>query len=163
MLNAGHVMSRFVITVGPDSTIAELAKIMVHHAISGVPVVDDDGTLLGLVSEGDLVRQFTVSPAQGGPSWLSRLIREDADPAPEIMDACRRQERRAREMMKTGLITAPPDAGLPEIAALMEAHRVKRIPIVREGKLLGIVTRADLVKTMARAGNVAQTMSYSRA
>jgi CBS domain-containing protein len=149
MLDAARVMTRFVVTASPDATMAELAKVMSQHAISGVPIVDKDGALLGMVSEGDLVRQFTHASEQRRSWWLHILAEGDAL-APEFLEYVRLDQRRARDMMQTSLITAEPGATLPQIAELMEKHRIKRVPIVQDGKLLGIVTRADLVKAVAR-------------
>jgi CBS domain-containing protein len=149
MLDAASVMTRFVVTVSPDATMAEVAKVMSQHAISGVLVVDKDGGLLGMVSEGDLLRQFTHT-SETRRSWWLHILAEGNDLAPEFMEYVRLDQRRARDMMQTTLITAAQNATLPQLAELMEKHHIKRVPIVQDGKLAGIVTRADLVKAVAR-------------
>jgi CBS domain-containing protein len=149
MLDAASVMTRFVVTAGPDATMAELAKILSQHAISGVPIVDASGALVGMVSEGDLMRQFTQSSEQRRAWWLHMLADGD-DLAPEFLEYVRLDHRRARDMMQTKLVTVGEDATLPQIAELMGQNHIKRVPVVKDGKLVGIVTRADLVKAVAR-------------
>ncbi len=149
MLDAASVMTRFVVTASPDATMGELAKILSQHAISGVPIADKDGKLLGMVSEGDLMRQFTHSSEQRRAWWLHMLADGD-DLAPEFLEYVRLDQRRAKDMMQTKLVTATEDATLPQIAELMERNRIKRVPIVKDGKLIGLVSRADLIKAVAR-------------
>ncbi len=149
MLDAASVMTRFVVTASPDATMGELAKILSQHAISGVPIADKDGTLVGMVSEGDLMRQFTHSSEQRRAWWLHMLADGD-DLAPEFLEYVRLDQRRARDMMQTKLITATENTSLPQIAELMETNHIKRVPILKDGKLVGIVTRADLVRAVAR-------------
>ncbi|MDR3535567.1 MAG: CBS domain-containing protein [Acetobacteraceae bacterium] len=149
MLDAASVMTRFVVTASPDATMGELAKILSQHAISGVPIADKDGTLVGMVSEGDLMRQFTHSSEQRRAWWLHMLADGD-DLAPEFLEYVRLDHRRARDMMQSRLVTATEDTSLPQIAELMGQNHIKRVPILKDGKLVGIVTRADLVKAVAR-------------
>lgn len=149
MLDAASVMTRFVVTARPDATMRELATILSQHAISGVPIVDKEGKLVGMVSEGDLMRQFTHSSEQRRAWWLHMLADGD-DLAPEFLEYVRLDKRRAGDMMQTAMVTATEDTTLPQIAELMGQHHIKRVPIVKDGKLVGIVTRADLVKAVAR-------------
>lgn len=149
MLDAASVMTRFVITAGPDATMTELAKILAQHAISGLPIVDASGKLLGMVSEGDLMRQFTHSSEQRRSWWLHMLADGDRL-APEFLEYVRLDRRQARDMMQADVVTTTEDATLPQIAELMGRHHIKRLPVVKDGKLVGIVTRADLVKAVAR-------------
>jgi CBS domain-containing protein len=149
MLDAASVMTRFVVTAGPDATMTELAKTLAQHAISGLPIVDQNGKLLGIVSEGDLMRQFTHTGEQRRSWWLHMLADGDRL-APEFLEYVRLDRRQARDMMQTDVVTTTEDATLPEIAELMGRHRIKRLPVVKDGKLVGIVTRADLVKAVAR-------------
>lgn len=149
MMDAASVMTRFVVTASPDATMAELAKTLSQHAISGVPIADKDGKLLGMVSEGDLMRQFTHSSEKRRAWWL-HVLAEGDDLAPEFLEYVRLDQRRARDMMQTKLVTASETTTLPQIAELMGEHHIKRVPIIKDGKLVGIVTRADLVKAVAR-------------
>jgi CBS domain-containing protein len=138
MINAAEIMTRFVISAGPDSTVAEVARLLSQHAISAVPICDRDGTLIGMLSEEDLLRPITQS-AEGDSL------------APEFLDYVRLDKRRARDLMQTNLITASQDTPLSAIAELLTRHRIKRVPIVQDGKLVGIVTRADLVRAIVRS------------
>ncbi|MBN8871550.1 MAG: CBS domain-containing protein [Rhodospirillales bacterium] len=153
MLDASCVMTRFVVTASPDATMLDLAKLLSQHAISGVPIVEADGRLVGVVSEGDLMRQFTHTSEQRRAWWL-HVLAEGDDLAPEFLEYVRLHRRVARDMMHTDVVTASEDTPLTKIAELMSVHHIKRVPIVREGKLVGIVTRADLVKAVARRPDV---------
>jgi CBS domain-containing protein len=149
MLNAADIMTRFVVTAGPDATLGDLAKLLARHAISGVPIVDSAGAPIGIVSEGDLMRQFSRTSEQRRAWWLYMMAEGD-ELAPEFLDYLRLDHRRARDMMQTALTMVGEDTPLPEIAELMTRQGIKRVPVVRDGKLVGIVSRADLVKALAR-------------
>jgi CBS domain-containing protein len=149
MMHAADIMTRFVVTAGPDATVGEVARILAQHAISAVPICAADGELLGILSEGDLLRPFTQSNEQRRSWWLEVLAEGD-ELAPEFLDYVRLDRRRARDLMQTDLITADERTPIAQIAELLTRHRIKRVPIVRDGKLLGIVTRADLVRTIVR-------------
>jgi CBS domain-containing protein len=150
MINAAEIMTRFVISAGPDSTVAEVARLLSQHAISAVPICDRDGTLIGMLSEEDLLRPFTQSNEERRAWWLDILAEGDSL-APEFLDYVRLDKRRARDLMQTNLITASQDTPLSAIAELLTRHRIKRVPIVQDGKLVGIVTRADLVRAIVRS------------
>ena len=135
------VMTTRVITVGPDTEVAEIARCLLENRISAVPVVETDGRLLGIVSEGDLM-QRSESGTEHRPSWwLSLLLL----PERRATNYLKTHGRRAQEVMTRTLITARDDASLEEIAEVLEKHRIKRVPVIREGKLVGIVSRADLL------------------
>jgi CBS domain-containing protein len=146
-VDAASVMTRDVITIGPDATVAEVAGLLGKHEISAVPVCDANGALLGIVSEGDLMRPFGVANEMRRAWWLE-LLAEGTDLAPEFVDYIRVDKRRAQELMTRDVVTASERTGLPAIADLMSKHRIKRVPILRDGKLVGIVSRADLVRAL---------------
>lgn len=148
-LNAATIMTRDVVTTRPDDSVATVAKLLSDHEISAVPVCNDQGRLLGMLSEGDLMRPFGKENALKRAWWLN-LLAEGTDLAPVFLDYIRLDSRRAHDLMVTPVITAPEDASVPELADLLARHRIKRVPIVREGRLVGIVSRADVVRALAR-------------
>lgn len=148
-MNAADIMTRFVVTVAPTATIDGIAKILAEHAISGVPVCEADGTLVGIVTESDLIRPLTSSREKRRAWWLSHLA-EGTDLPLQFIRYASGRDATARDLMHTELITAAETDPVAEIAERMIRHDVKRVPILRDGKLVGIVSRADLVKTIAR-------------
>jgi CBS domain-containing protein len=143
-VKAADVMTTRVITVGPDTPAREVARILHANRISALPVVDDAGRVLGMLSDGDLIRQGRPEGDGGGSWWLSLLAQGDA-----LRAATGWQHRKARELMTRNVYRAQEDAPIEEIAALLERHRVKRVPIERDGKLVGLVSRANIVRGLA--------------
>jgi CBS domain-containing protein len=135
------VMTTRVITVGPDTEVAEIARCLLENRISAVPVVETDGRLVGVVSEGDLMRRSESGTEHRTSWWLSLLLL----PERRATDYLKTHGRRAQEVMTRALITANDDASLEEIAEILEKHRIKRVLVTREGKLVGIASRADLL------------------
>jgi CBS domain-containing protein len=138
-MKAGDVMTTGAATVRPDVSIVDAAKTMVEHRISGLPVVDGQGKLVGVVTEGDFLRAnnndgrlLIIEVATGGMS------------ASELM------KRRVEEIMTRDPITAGVETALKDVVALMQQHSVKRLPIVAEGKVVGILSRANLIMAMMR-------------
>ncbi len=150
LLDAAAIMTRTVVTVGPDDTVARVAEVLTKHGISAVPVVAPDGTLAGMISEGDLMRPFGQENALRRDWWLN-MIAEGTDLAKEFLDYIRLDRHRVRDLMSPRVVTAPDTASLPELADLLSRHRIKRVPILRDGKLVGIVSRADIVRALAQA------------
>lgn len=151
-LRAGSIMTRTVITAGPDDTVRTLAALFTRHGISAVPVCDKDGTLLGVISEGDLMRPFGETNKLRRDWWLG-LLAEGTVLAPEFLDYLRLDNRHARDLMTAPAITATEDTSVAEIADLLQRRRIKRVPIVKDGHVVGIVSRADLITAMARTPN----------
>ena len=143
-MKASNVMTTRVITVAPDTNVREVARILHINRISAVPVVDDDGRVLGMVSEGDLIRRGREGPDGGGSWWLQSFVAgEPGRPTPAVPDL------KARDVMTREVYRAGEDTSLEEIAVLLERHRIKRVPIEREGKLVGLVSRANLIHGLA--------------
>jgi CBS domain-containing protein len=151
-VDAASIMTRGVVTVGPDATVAEVATLLARHDISAVPVCDADGTLLGMLSEGDLMRPFGSANEMRRAWWLGMLA-EGTDLASEFLDYVRVDNRHARDLMTRDVITATERASAGEIADLISRHHIKRVPILHDGKLVGIVSRADLVRVLARSSS----------
>jgi CBS domain-containing protein len=151
-IEAASVMTRDVITVGPNATVAEVAALLGKHDISAVPVCDGDGTLLGIVSEGDLMRPFGAANEMRRAWWLG-ILAEGTDLAPEFLDYVRMDRRSAKDLMTAKVVTATEQTSLAEIADLMSKHRIKRVPVLANGKVVGIVSRADVVRALTRWPN----------
>jgi len=152
-IDAASIMTRTVVSARPDDTVAQVAALLTEHEISAVPVCDKDGKLIGMLSEGDLMRPFGEENALRRSWWLGMLA-EGTDLAPEFLDYVRLDRRRARDLMQKDVVTATERSSAAEIADLLSKHKVKRVPIVRDGKLVGIVSRADLIRAMARTPGV---------
>ncbi len=149
-LTAAGIMTRNLVTARPEDTVAAVAKLLSEHGISAVPVCDKDGKVLGIVSEGDLMRPFGEAHALRRAWWLN-LLAEGTELAPDFVDYLRMDRRRVSDLMATSVVTAPETATVRQVADMLDKHKVKRIPIVRDGKLVGIVSRADVVRALARS------------
>jgi CBS domain-containing protein len=139
---ATKVMTRAVVTVPADATVWSAADILLGARISAAPVVDADGRMIGIVSEADLMNRPELGTAPGR-SWLQRLL---ADEAVLARDYLRSHSHRVADVMTRDVVTAGERTDLKEIASLMQRHGIKRVPIVRDGKVLGIVSRANLLQ-----------------
>lgn len=148
-IDASQIMTTDVVTVGPEASVAEVAGLLAARRISAVPVRAADGTLLGMISEGDLLRPFARSNELRRDWWLG-VLAEGTDIAPQFLEYLRTDRKRAGDLMSTPVISAAPDTGLAELAELLTAHGIKRVPIVKDHRLVGIVSRADIVTAIAR-------------
>jgi CBS domain-containing protein len=144
-MRAKDVMTAPAICVVEDTSVGEIAKRLLAHRISAVPVTDGAGRLIGIVSEGDLVRRVE-SGTQREPAWWLTLFAEEDTRAREY---ARSRGRRAADVMTRHVVTVGEEATLAEIATLLERHRIKRVPVVRDGKVIGIVSRANLLHGLA--------------
>lgn len=141
-MQARDVMRTEVVTVGPQTHVREIAKLLMERRISGVPVVDAAGGVVGIVSEGDLMRR-PESGTERHPSWWLRLF---ASPDDKPIEYIKSHGAHAGDVMSRDLVSASEDASLEEVANLLEKHRIKRVPVLRDGRLVGIVSRADLLR-----------------
>jgi len=144
-MKARDVMVSPVITVKPTASVTEAAKIFLERRISAVPVVNDGGELVGIVSEGDLIRRVESGTERQRSSWLRFLV-GDEGLAAEYVKA---HARKIADVMTRKVVTAAPDTPLSELAALLEKNAIKRVPIVRDGQVVGIVSRANLIQAIA--------------
>lgn len=145
-MKARDIMSRDVVTVSRETSVREIAQVMTGKRISGVPVVAPDGAVLGIVSESDLLRRAEIGTEPPRKWWLTFF----SDP-----DSLARQYRkthglRAEDVMSRPVVSVSEDADLNEVASILEKHRVKRLPVVRDDKLVGIISRADLVRALSQ-------------
>ena len=141
------VMTRSVISVRPDAPLRDVARVLDEHRISGVAVTDEAGTLLGVVSEADFLVEAQGGPAAVRRSPIARLFGWGADTG---TPGERHFASTASELMTSPVITIGPDELIPNAAAIMTRERINRLPVVEDGKLVGIITRADLVRTYVR-------------
>jgi CBS domain-containing protein len=142
-----EAMSRRVVSVSPDASILQAGELMLQHHISGLPVVDAEGHVVGIVTERDFLRPAGIVEGTPRPRWLEVLTGRSQFPhAPE-----RSGERRIADVMTRSLVTTTEDALLEEVVGLMEERRIKRIPVVRDGRLVGIISRADLLRALVRS------------
>jgi CBS domain-containing protein len=142
---ARDVMTSPVVTVGPDDTARAAAEAMIRLRVSGLPVVDSEGRPLGVVSEGDFRFGDAATREKQREAWL-HLLSGGQHMAQEYLSILQRESETVRQIMSKPALCVDEDAGLVEVADLMSAHRVKRILVLREGKVAGVVTRADLLR-----------------
>ena len=150
-MQAKDIMTTRVVTVGPDESVTEIAQKLTDHHISAVPVVEADGALLGIVSEGDLLRRPEVGTEKAAGSWWLNLWRDPSDLADDFTKA---HGRTARDVMTAPVISMGPEAPLSEIAETLERNHIKRVPIVDGGKVVGLISRANIIREIASAGRV---------
>ena len=144
---AKSVMTTDLVTVSPDTSIVETARRMLIHHVSAVLVVDPDNRPLGVVSEGDVLRHFGAQFQGKRAQWL-RMLAEGETLAPEFLAEIRLNQQPVREIMHTAIVSAGEEASLAELADLMLQRGIKRVPILRDGLLVGIVSRADVVRAV---------------
>jgi CBS domain-containing protein len=150
-MKAADVMVANVITVGPDASVQDVARILLNARISGVPVVGPNAELIGIVSEGDLMRRVEAGTGRRRPWWLALLTGKEVLAAEFIKE----HSRKVADVMSREVITAAPETPLSEIANLLEKNAIKRVPIVDKGKLVGIVSRANLLQALATLSGAA--------
>ena len=143
-MRAADVMTADVVAVGPETSVEEIARLLLQHRISAVPVIEA-GRLLGMVSEGDLMLRAEAGGTKRRPWWLAML----SDSAVLARDYVKTRGHRAADVMTPGVVTIGEDAPIEEVARLLARREIKRVPVVREGRVVGIVSRADLVRALA--------------
>jgi CBS domain-containing protein len=158
-MNAGDIMTREVITIGPDSSILEAARLMMQHRISGLPVVDSSKNLVGVITEGDFLRRRETGTQHRRPRWLEFIV----GPGKMATEYTHESGRKVSEIMTGSARAVTEDAPLDQIVAVMERNRIKRVPVVRGRELVGIVTRANLMRAVVRLAHETQPVSASDA
>lgn len=143
-MKARDVMTQPAISVSPQAPLREVAALMLERRISGVPVVDRAGRVLGVVSEGDFLRRPEIESDRPSSRWL-RLF---ASPQDQARDYLKTHGRTAADAMSAPALTVAAEASLAAVARLMSANGVKRLPVLEDGRLVGIVTRADLLRAV---------------
>jgi CBS domain-containing protein len=144
-MRAHQIMTQQVITVGADTPIVEAADTMLRHHISGLPVVDAAGKLIGIISEGDFIRRAEIGTQRKRGRWLTCLVGTSRIAA----DFVHAHGRKVSEIMTPDPITVTEDTPLDQIVQIMESNNVKRLPVMRGDRLVGMVTRSDFLATVA--------------
>jgi CBS-domain-containing membrane protein len=150
-MQARDVMTRDIVSVGPDATVLQAARLMLQHHISGLPVVDASGKLIGILSEGDFLRRRETATQRRRSRWLEFLM----GPGKLASEYTHSHGSRVAEVMTEDVVAVGEDAALEEIVELMEKRRIKRVPILQDGKLVGMVTRSNLLHAMVSMARTA--------
>jgi CBS domain-containing protein len=144
-MKAGEIMTRRVVSVSPEDSVLHAVQQMLQHRISGLPVVDSAAELIGVVTEGDLLRRAETGTRHQRPRWLEFLL----GPARMASEYVHTSGRKVGEVMTADPITITEDTPLEQAVQLMEKHRIKRLPVLRGRKVAGIVSRANLLHALA--------------
>ena len=147
-MRARDVMVKAVATTMPETTVEKVARLMINLRISGVPVLDRNGQLVGIVTEGDLLRRAETGTERRRARW-SEWFSANSRLAAEYIKS---HARRVEDIMTREVVSVGELASLGEIAELMETRRIKRVPVLHDGKIVGIVSRADLLQVLASGG-----------
>jgi CBS domain-containing protein len=145
-MKASEIMTLGVVTVRPEASLKEAASLMLERGISGLPVVDASGRLVGMVTEGDLLRRVETATERSRPRWLEFLL-GSGRLANEYVHS---HARKVQDVMTPEVITVSKDAPLQDVVSILEQRRIKRVPVTRGDKLVGIISRASLVQALAR-------------
>jgi CBS domain-containing protein len=156
-MNAGDVMTRRVISISPDASIWETACLMLQNNISGVPVIDAKGNLVGIVTERDCLRRVETGTERRRPRWLE-FLRSSGQLAGEYVHA---HGRRVAEVMTPDVLAVTEGTSLEQIVHLMESRRIKRVPVLRGSEVVGIVSRANLLRALAALAPLATPVADS--
>ncbi len=144
-MKVADVMTREVVSIAPDASVMEAVRLMLQHKISGLPVIDASGNLQGVVTEGDFLRRVET----GTERKRSRLVEFLLGPGRLATDYVRASGRKVDEVMTPDVRTVTEDEALEQVVHLMERYRIKRVPVVRGDKVVGIVTRQNLMRALA--------------
>ena len=144
------IMTKPVLSLRPTTPIAGIARFLLDHAISAAPVIGDHDELLGVVSEADLIHREELGTAKRRAWWLAELAEGFRDPDDRAREFTRTHGHAAQDIMTRGVITIHPDAEVADAAALMDDKRIKRLFVTEGARMIGVVTRADLVRALSR-------------
>ena len=144
-MNASDIMTKTVISGRPDTTVGQAVELMLQHRISAIPVLDDERRVVGIVSEGDLMSRVEGANDQNRSWWLSLFSEAQAN----AKDFVLKHGQHLRDIMTTQVTVVTPDTPVGKIARLLETRHIKRVPVVNDGELVGIVSRANLLQAIA--------------
>jgi CBS domain-containing protein len=150
-MEVADVMTQDVVSVGPDASIARAVRLMVDRKLSGLPVVDSAGCMVGIITERDFLRRAELGTERERPSWLEFVL----GPGRLADEYVHVHGRKVKDVMTPQVVSTTEDALLDEVVRLMERHQVKRLPVLRGGRLVGIVSRSDLLRALANLANQA--------
>lgn len=143
-MKTAELMTREVVTVTPETSVKSAAQLMLQYNVSGLPVVEDSGKLVGIVTEGDLLRRSETGTERHRGRWLELFV-GPGQIADEYIHAC---GRKVGEVMTPDVYAVPEDASLEALVALMEQYHIRRLPVTRDGHVIGIVSRANLLHAL---------------
>jgi CBS domain-containing protein len=145
-MNAADIMTRTILSAGPKTPVAEAIGLMLDNRVSGLPVIDEVGQLVGILTEGDLLRRGETGTERHRPRWLEILL----GPGRLASEYVRTHGRKVVDIMTREPVRVAPETPLDKIVELMERHRIKRVPVLEGEMLVGIVSRADFLRALAR-------------
>jgi CBS domain-containing protein len=146
--SVADIMSRNIVSVTSNSPVSKIAALLSQHGISAVPVIDKDGKPLGMVSEGDLMAPFSARN-QARRDWWLEMLAEGERLAPEFLDYISADHRTAADVMTREVVSVGEGAAVADVADILIKHRIKRVPVLRDGRVVGIISRADIVRSLA--------------
>ena len=146
-MQAHEAMTKDVITVGPSTTVHEIAALLVKHRISAVPVVAKDGKVMGIVTQTDLGHRSETDTEKRRKWWLEMFADSDA----KAREFIKSHGIVARDVMTRLIVSVSKDAPLSEVAEILDTHRIRQVPVIQDGKLVGMISRTDLVRKLAEA------------
>jgi CBS domain-containing protein len=144
-MRAVDVMVRGVVTVHPETSISDAITLLIEHDISALPVVDDEAKLVGVLSEADLIRRAELGTEKHRPWWME-AVTGAAALAEEFAKA---HGQKVGDLMTTKVVSVGEDTPISDIATLLERHRIKRVPVIRDGKVIGVISRSNLIQALA--------------
>ena len=144
-MKVSDIMTRRVISVSPEATILDVARLMLKNRIAGLPVIDNSGKLVGIISEGDLLRRPETGTEHRRSPWFDAFF----GPSESANDYVRSHGVKVQEVMTSKPVTIGVGTSLRQAVHLMETHDIKRLPVLRRGKVIGIITRANLLRALA--------------
>ncbi|HXW27474.1 MAG TPA: CBS domain-containing protein [Xanthobacteraceae bacterium] len=150
-MKAADIMSGRVISVAPDASITECVRLMLQHRISGLPVIDGAGRLVGVVTEGDFLRRVEAGTERRRPRWLQFI----AGPGRLADEYVHSHGRKVSEVMTREPVTVNEDTPVEDLVRVMEQRRIKRLPVMRGSRVVGIVSRANLLHALASVASAA--------
>jgi CBS-domain-containing membrane protein len=141
------LMSHSVVAIGPDAPLAQAIRLMIDHHVSGLPVIDAEGRAVGMLTEGDLLRRVETGTEGPAPGWFASFFFLGREAEQYVQT----HGRRVADVMTPEVICVEEDTPLAEVVALMQRKRIKRLPVLRGEKVVGIVSRADLVRVVGES------------
>ncbi len=147
-MRAIDVMTTSVLFAHPDTSVQETAKTLAENHISGMPVIDDKGALIGMITEGDLLHRAEIGTGVGKRAWWLEFLASTRELAHGYV---REHSHKVRDLMTTDVVSVTEDTPVVQIAEMLERHRIKRVPVLKEGKVTGLVSRANLIRALASA------------
>jgi CBS domain-containing protein len=156
-MKASDVMTRRIVSVTPEATVLEAVRLMLQNHISGLPVIDAMGNLVGVVTEGDFLRRAETGTQRKRSRWLELFV----GPRTLAEDYVQAHARKVEEVMTADPVTIAESTPLEEVVSIMERRRIKRVPVVRGKAVVGIVSRANLMHALASLGRAAPAAANS--